>query len=477
MISYPCVPCLPGTCSDYACDSSCPGGGDPYTFTVTFSNLDLSPKPVNSTAVLNQTQLAGDGSGSGSSGSGGFSSGASGSGASASGELNGATSDLITEPLSSTVSVTYSLEASLYFITIEAVTASGQYIHSSSNGVLIDLTPPVLVSPIEQFDVAHSATQASLFQGNNHTVSARWLFRDLDSGIVEYQWAIGTAPYAQDIQSFVSVGKMTQATNSKLEGLLMHNVTYFITVQATNGAGLTGNATSLGITYLDIELNATQLEMAIYVEHTEALLIPGENGTAITVFKTTMENRVSVSWEGVSEDVSQICKLSDDISDTHFLLFIGVILQPPFFYIFIISYSFSFLPIFLWSPLFYTSIFTFINYLPLLPFVLYSLVWYIGSEPTNSEDIFPRTDVSFNNGRSAAIDFGILYIDSSPLGNVSDIIALNDGVDPQSVSGLLFEPGRPFYHTLELCNLAHSCVISQPRAAIFISTPTLVYAA
>ena len=62
------------------------------------------------------------------------------------------------------------------------------------------------------------------------------------------------------------------------------------------------------------------------------------------------------------------------------------------------------------------------------------LVWYIGSEPQTA-DILPRTDVSFNNGRSATIDAGILYVDSTPLANLSDIIALTDGVSAASVNG------------------------------------------
>ena len=317
---------------EYACDPSCPIGGDPYTFTVTFSNLDLSPRPLNATTGGNDTSVTDDGSGSGGSSSGGFSSGASGSGGSASG-ADDTTPALIMEAQSSTFSAVYNLEASSYFITIEAVTASGQYVRSSSNGVLIDVTPPVLVRSIEQFDVAHSATQASLFQGNNHTISARWLFEDLDSGIVEYQWAIGTGPYAQDIQPFVSVGRATQSTNPNLEGLLVHNVTYYITIKATNGAGLSSNASSLGITYLDIELNVTYLEMIIYVEHTEALFIPGQNGMATTVFKTSIEDRVSVSWEGVGSDVAQTCKpsytitLKESLSAvyTYLILFVRVL--------------------------------------------------------------------------------------------------------------------------------------------------------
>ena len=101
-------------------------------------------------------------------------------------------------------------------------------------------------------------------------------------------------------------------------------------------------------------------------------------------------------------------------------------------------------------------------------YVILSLDWYIGSEPESS-DIFPRTDVSHNNGRSARFDDGVLYIDDFVYSNISDIIALADGVSPSEVDGLFIEPGRLFYHTLEFCSLSHTCVISEPQNAIVIS--------
>ena len=104
---------------------------------------------------------------------------------------------------------------------------------------------------------------------------------------------------------------------------------------------------------------------------------------------------------------------------------------------------------------------------PLLPPPSPPLVWYIESEP-QAADTLPRTDVSFNNGRSATIDAGVLYVDSTPLANLSDIIALTDGVTAASVNGLLFEPGRLLYHWVEFCSLAHTCVTSDPLSSIVI---------
>ena len=199
-------------------------------------------------------------------------------------------------------------QPSVYYITVEAITASGRHITSSSTGVTIDTTPPEVVSPIEHFDVSFSTVIPTRFQGNNNTISARWLFRDLQSGIVEYLWVIGTRPFSTDVQSFESVGIATEAVNSNLSSVLQPNTTYYVTVVAINGAGVSSNATSGGITYVATELNRTELETLVRVEFTEVLSVAGEDGTQLDILRTEREDRASISWEGVTEDVEQICE-------------------------------------------------------------------------------------------------------------------------------------------------------------------------
>ena len=199
-------------------------------------------------------------------------------------------------------------QPSVYYITVEAITASGRHITSSSNGVIIDTTPPEVVSSIEHFDVSFSTVIPTRFQGNNNTISARWLFRDLQSGIVEYLWAIGTRPFSVDVQMFESVGIATGAVNSNLSSVLQPNTTYYVTVIAINGAGVRSNATSGGITYVATELNRTELEALVRVEFTEVISVVGENGIQLDILRTEREDRASVSWEGVGEDVEQTCE-------------------------------------------------------------------------------------------------------------------------------------------------------------------------
>lgn len=187
---------------------------------------------------------------------------------------------------------------------MEAITASGQYIRTSSNGVMIDVTPPEPIAPVDHFDVTYSSVRPTSFQASNDTISVRWAFRDQESGIVDYQWEIGTSPNTTDIQSFVSVGEATSGINRDLLGVLRHNETYYVTVVATNGAGLSSSVTSDGVTYSASQLNLTALEDVVEIEFVRRLIV----GAGEEVLVVEQEDRAAIMWEGVSEDVEDICK-------------------------------------------------------------------------------------------------------------------------------------------------------------------------
>lgn len=196
------------------------------------------------------------------------------------------------------------LQPSMYYIIVEATTASGQTIYTSSNGILIDITPPVQSVPIHLYDVEFSLTQSSSYQGNNHTISATWGFQDLESGIVSYSWSIGTKPYGQEIQEYVSVGMQTHATNSSLQGLLLHNETYYVTVKAVNGAGLSSVVTSSGITHLSIELNETELNNGIIITSSKVVLDTNNR----SLYIVSSEENVGVIITTNVEDVDKTSK-------------------------------------------------------------------------------------------------------------------------------------------------------------------------
>ncbi|XP_046547050.1 uncharacterized protein LOC124257104 [Haliotis rubra] len=114
-----------------------------------------------------------------------------------------------------------------------------------------------------------------------------------------YEWAIGTAPGGEELQTFVSTREYPGSVNSGLGGLLEHNKTYYVTVRCTNGGGLvTTYADPRGVTVL--------LEPPI-VDDVKTTIVGAESlGDTVVPpnsMKTTDKNTVGATWT-VSEDES-----------------------------------------------------------------------------------------------------------------------------------------------------------------------------
>ena len=102
-----------------------------------------------------------------------------------------------------------------------------------------DITPPVVLR-INDGTGADIDRQTSV-----NLLSANWAFENLDSGIARYEWAIGTSPGATDTMTWADVGTKVAASHV---GLYLSGVTYYVSVRATNGAGLSTVGTSDGVT-------------------------------------------------------------------------------------------------------------------------------------------------------------------------------------------------------------------------------------
>jgi len=114
---------------------------------------------------------------------------------------------------------------------------------SSSDGVIVDLTSPTAGLVRDGYSLLTDLE----YQSSTTVVKAVWKpFQDPESGIIRYRWGLGTTPDEVDTVDFSATD---QVTFGKAENVtLLHGMSYYVTVEATNGAGMTSHGWSNGFT-------------------------------------------------------------------------------------------------------------------------------------------------------------------------------------------------------------------------------------
>jgi hypothetical protein len=113
-----------------------------------------------------------------------------------------------------------------YFFGVKA--KNGTDVWSSvgvSDGIVVDATPPATPTVADDGESTASATQ----------LHALWTSSDAESGVAEYQYALGTTSGATDVVGWTSAGTTTEVTQTGLS--LTRGSTYYFAVKAKNGAG------------------------------------------------------------------------------------------------------------------------------------------------------------------------------------------------------------------------------------------------
>ncbi len=131
-----------------------------------------------------------------------------------------------------------------YYFTVKAQNGVGlESGTTSSNGQTIDTTIPADVSYL--YDGTGSDVDVIT---NSSQISANWgASSDAESGIAAYYYAIGTTAGGTDVVAWTNNGTNTSVTETGLG--LTEGQTYYVSVRAENGAGLTsGTVTSDGAT-------------------------------------------------------------------------------------------------------------------------------------------------------------------------------------------------------------------------------------
>ena len=125
-------------------------------------------------------------------------------------------------------SVSIVLEEGENSINVTAKNATGEESQPALANILLDTTPPSI--PVVTDDGA-----ANKYISTLHAV---WTAQDPQTGIEEYQYAIGTLSGGADVVNWTSCG--TQASVTKTGLSLVTGKTYYFSVKAKNGAGLWG---------------------------------------------------------------------------------------------------------------------------------------------------------------------------------------------------------------------------------------------
>jgi len=144
---------------------------------------------------------------------------------------------------------------SRYINKIACTNRDGFSVSSLSDGVIIDLTPPVSNIVIDGLDFSNVINYTS----DTSHVSAAWKsFTDSESGIMRYRWSLGTSPGKDDIVSFREVGmqRFGKADNVSL----VPGGPYYVTVKGTNKAGLSSQGWSDGFI---VDLSPPELKVIV----------------------------------------------------------------------------------------------------------------------------------------------------------------------------------------------------------------------
>ena len=125
-----------------------------------------------------------------------------------------------------------------YYFSVKAMSGAGLWSAvGTSSAITIDTSPPS--TPVVVDDGAYTTSP--------NTLHATWSSTDPESGIAQYQYAIGTSASSADVAGWTSAGAATGVTRTGLS--LTNGVTYYFSVKALNGANVwSAVGTSDGIT-------------------------------------------------------------------------------------------------------------------------------------------------------------------------------------------------------------------------------------
>ncbi|KAL4219902.1 hypothetical protein ACF0H5_020314 [Mactra antiquata] len=125
-----------------------------------------------------------------------------------------------------------------YFSTVKACNDAGLCHERSSNGIILDNSPPIAGVVIVGIDSKHKK-----YHPDRTSINIQWVgFSDPQSNIDHYETCIGTLPQQCNIKPFTTCMLQSHMVMTNLQ--LEESKGYYVTVKATNRAGMNITSTS-----------------------------------------------------------------------------------------------------------------------------------------------------------------------------------------------------------------------------------------
>ncbi|KAJ7389340.1 hypothetical protein OS493_032197 [Desmophyllum pertusum] len=128
-----------------------------------------------------------------------------------------------------------------YYVTVRAENSRGEHISSSSDGVVVDRTPPVGKS----LQISPTTGKGILYVTTPSSPVVTWSIDDAESGISHFLIGVGSFPFQDDLLGFQRIDGLSRSIDLDVLNFTLHEgLIFHVTVTGVNMLGLKTTMTS-----------------------------------------------------------------------------------------------------------------------------------------------------------------------------------------------------------------------------------------
>ena len=185
------------------------------------------------------------------------------------------------------------VNSTTYYMNVKMVNFAGQETTVTSNGIIVDSTPPVC-EYLRCTDPTHSIDEPTKYLGSNNSIGAFWSCDEDISQIQKYVVSVGTSKGASDMFAETSFGIDTKIALNLSEGtFFQHNKKYYVTLEVVNVAGQSSTYSCS---------MSTQLYPPLVNETSVSLMFRGTLAPDSAVYLMDDDDRTGVAWSSKHDD-------------------------------------------------------------------------------------------------------------------------------------------------------------------------------